>query len=298
MFNKKLLAERLGPLTKSKKLNDLKPVEKYIVSKCKKEGLAYSYDVIAEEMPYFKTMGYTEYGTNFMFQPLNLKLRVEQILEASNDDTSEVLDWVSYLKNNIKNKVANKYQNRQDNFIEFKEKDNLVILPGSNKIKTNCCINRLKSIAKEHKGNIYFKPHPITTHAVIGEIKDLFGEEAILPRDIDMYYFLEKAKKIYSTHISESVLYAIVLGKDVEPIDVYQNVHQGSFYSINNPLYDNQKNGIEWINKTFSSYKSGVINPNVDKDWKNKVDLYIEYIVAKREKYKGWFIDTPNKVKK
>lgn len=76
MFNKKVLAERIGPLKKNDKLNDLEQVERYVIKKCKELGFEHSYDVIAEEMPYFRTMGYTEYATNFMMQPLNLKMRI------------------------------------------------------------------------------------------------------------------------------------------------------------------------------------------------------------------------------
>jgi hypothetical protein len=298
MFNAKVLKQRIGNLKKSKKLNILEQVEEYVISKCKEAGLEHSYDVMAEEMPYFKTMGYTEYGTSFIMQPLNFKLRTEQISDAFYDnDSNDLLDWANYLKDNIINKTANKYSERNNEFGKYPHKNNLVVLPGSNKIKTHSCLNKLKAISTTHKGDIYFKPHPITTHAVIGELKDLFGEESILPRDIDMYYFLEKANKIYSTHISESVLYAVALGKEVEPIDVYNVMSRGSFFHLNEQLYDNQLLGKEWINKTFSSYKSGIINPSVDIDWKKKVDLYIDYIIKKRLKYKDWFISNPEKTK-
>jgi hypothetical protein len=75
MFNKKVLKDRIGPLKKNDKLSNLEQVERYVLRKCKENGLEHSYDVIAEEMPYFKTMGYTEYATCFMMQPLNLKMR-------------------------------------------------------------------------------------------------------------------------------------------------------------------------------------------------------------------------------
>ena len=297
MFNKKVLAERIGPLKKNEALTQLEQVERYVIQKSKELGLEHSYDVIAEEMPYFKTMGYTEYATNFMMQPLNLKLRMGQITDAYLDDVEDVSDWASYFKSNIENKFANKYQNRKEDFAAYEDKSVLVVLPGSNKLKTNCCLNKLIKISKEHKGDIYFKPHPITTHAVIGEIKDLFGEESILPRDIDVYHFLQKADTVYTTHISETALYSILLGKQVEPIDVYNNVHQGSFYTVNAPLFDNKDNGIEWVNRVFSSPKSGIINPKIDKDWKGKVDAYFEYIYAKREYYKGWYLSPPPKNK-
>lgn len=297
MFNKKVLAERIGPLKKNDKLNDLEQVERYVIKKCKELGLEHSYDVIAEEMPYFRTMGYTEYATNFMMQPLNLKMRMGQVTDAYDDNVEDVQDWASYFRANIEGKTANKYQERNEEFERYGNKSVLVVLPGSNKLKSNCCLNKLIAIAKEHKGDIYFKPHPITTHAVIGEIKDLFGEESILPRDIDVYHFLQKAEKVYTTHISETALYAIMLGKQVEPIDVWNNVHQGSFYTVNAPLFDNRDNGDEWVNRVFSSPKSGIINPAIDLDWRSKVDQYFEYIFNKRKYYKGWYLEAPRKKK-
>ena len=55
MFNKKELDSRIGPLKKDKKLYDLEQVEGYVIRKASENGLETSYDVMAEEMPYFKT---------------------------------------------------------------------------------------------------------------------------------------------------------------------------------------------------------------------------------------------------
>ena len=231
-------------------------------------------------MPHFRTMGYTEFATCFYMQPLNLRLRSEQLSDAWNDkcDKCEKGDYAGYLIDNVLKNQANKYLDREKQFAKYPPKDNIVILPGSNKIKTNICLNRLREIKKLHGDNVYFKPHPITTHQIIGELKDFFGEENILPRDVDMYYYMQKAKKVYTTHISESAVYAAVLGKRIEPIDIWNNIDHGSFACINNYLFTNQDNVKEYINRVFSSPKSGIINPAVDKDWKKKVDQYIEYI--------------------
>jgi len=248
-------------------------------------------------MPYFDTMGYTSYAGCFICQPLNLKFRTEQIDEAYEDET-EVLDWVGYFKQTIEEKQANKYQDRRKPKEGYKAKDYLVVLPGSNKLKKIICLNKLVKISKDHKYNIWFKPHPITKHQFIGELQDLFGEEAILHRDDDLYHFLVNAKKVYTTHVSESAVYALSLGKDIEPIEVWQEIHHGSFFHINRRLYDNKST--EWINKTFSSHKSGVFHPEIDTNWKEKVDKYIEYTCKKRDRFKGWFIDNrkPKKNKK
>jgi pterin-4a-carbinolamine dehydratase len=298
MFNNKVLKERIGPLKKTKNLDILEQVEGYVIRKSKENNLEHSYDVIAEEMPYFKTMGYTEYATNFYCQPLNSKFRTEAIIDAYNDEC-EIVDYASYLANNVKSKLSNKYTDRKQDFEKYEDKDYLVVLPGSNKLKQVACLNKLRKVKERHGDNIYFKPHPITTHAIIGEIKDFFGEDCILPRDIDMYYFLEKAKKVYTTHISESAVYSVALGKEIEPIDVWNQQHRGSFYAINHRLFDNQENGVDFINRVFSSSKSGFFNPNLEENWKHKVDQYFEYIISKRNKYRNWYIDdAPKKNKK
>jgi len=292
MFNRKELDKRIGPLKKNKKLYDLEAVEGYVIRKCSELGIETSYDVMAEEMPYFKTMGYTEFATNFYLQPLNLKIRNEQMMDAFNDNVKNPDDWSGYLVKNILDKNANKYQKRKEKFDDYPAKDFLVVLPGSNKVKTNVCLNRMKQISKSHGDNVYFKPHPITTHQIVGELKDFFGEENILDKNLDMYYYMQKAKHVYTTHISESAIYAAVLGKSISPIDVWNNIGHGSFACINNFLFTHQENTKEYINKCFSSPKSGIINPAVDKDWKGKVDKYFEYITAKRDVYQNWFIDS------
>ena len=292
MFNKKELAKRIGPLQKSKNLDDLEQIEGYTIRKCSELDIEYSYDVLAEEMPYFKTMAYTEFATNFYMQPLNVKLRNEQMIDAFNDNIKKPDDWSSYLINNVLKKFANKYKDRKDKTDKWPAKDYLVVLPGSNKVKTNVCLNRMKHISKQHGDNVYFKPHPITTHQIIGELKDFFGEVNILPRDIDMYYYLQKAKHVYTTHISESAIYAAVLGKGISPIDVWNNIQHGSFACINNHLFTHQDDVKKYINRVFSSYKSGIINPVIDKNWREKVDKYFDYICKKRDVYKNWFIDT------
>ena len=99
MFNKKELDKRIGPLKKNKKLYDLEAVEGYVIRKANENGLDHSYDVMAEEMPYFKTLAYTEYAGNFYLQPLNFKLRNEQLIDAYNDNSSEIVDYSSLLIN-------------------------------------------------------------------------------------------------------------------------------------------------------------------------------------------------------
>ena len=104
MFNKKELDKRIGPLKKDKQLYKLEQVEGYVIRKCSERGLESSYDVMAEEMPYFKTLAYTEYAGNFYLQPLNFKLRNEQLIDAFHcTEKYDEVDYADWLVNIIVN---------------------------------------------------------------------------------------------------------------------------------------------------------------------------------------------------
>ena len=139
MFNKTELDKRIGPLQKSKSLYDLEAVEGYVIRKCGEYGLEHSYDVMAEEMPYFKTIGYTEYAGNFYLQPLNFKMRNEQMSDAWHHNTKDVADYASWLVKNVVDKNSNKYKHRTEEIDKYPAKDYLVVLPGSNKLRENVC---------------------------------------------------------------------------------------------------------------------------------------------------------------
>ena len=240
MFNEKERRNRIGPLHKNDVLNPLREVEKYLIQKIKEYPTKISYDVIALEMPFFETIGYTEYGTCFIMAPLNIDIKMAQMREAYEDPDTKILDYAAYFIKNIKKQNANKYKNRKSVGTNYPDAGHLVVLPGSNKLKEKTCLNKLRYIKDLHDTDVYFKPHPLTKHVLVGELKDIFRDETVLPRDADLYEFLEKAHTIYSTHISESVLYASVLEKEIEPIDVFNQVQIGSFYHINHFLFECQ----------------------------------------------------------
>ena len=132
MFNPEVLHERLLDLKKSNALKHLEHVEKYAIDQIVKLGIEHSYDVIANEPPYFKTMGYTEFARHFMFQPLSLAFRDKMIDEAFYEGSENQLDYAGFLRANIKEKTVNKYQDRNNNFDNNPVRDYIVVLPGSN----------------------------------------------------------------------------------------------------------------------------------------------------------------------
>lgn len=285
MFNKKSVEERIGnKIQKSPSLNHLKDAEKYLSHLIKKYKIEMSYDVIANELPYYKTLNYTEWAHCMIVHPLQQELRMKQMTDAYNDDAEQKVNFVDYFKNRILSGQSNKYSHIHPDR-EHAPRENLVVLVGSNKLKERICLNKLKWIANKHEDDVYFKPHPLTTYQLVGELKDLFGDDRVLHRDADMYHFLVNAKKIYTSHMTESAVYAISLNKEIDPIDLYHKCEQGSFYHINKFLF-NEDNPQEWVNRTLNSYKCGIFNPEVDTDWKSKIEDYLEYTISVREKYR------------
>lgn len=289
MFDKASIKERVGgTIVKSSTLDHLRPVEKYFLSVLPKYKIKASYDVIANEIPYFQTMNYTEWAHSFIMHPLQQNARVKQMSDAYNDAAPIKCDYIQYFKDRLIKGQTNKYTHIKPDMVTV-PRTNLVVLVGSNKLKERICLNKLRWVKNLHKDDVFFKPHPLTTHQLIGELKDLFGAGTILDRDADMYRFLVEADVIYTSHMSESAMYATALGKQIEPIDVFNKVEQGSFYHINKYLFT-EANPQEWANQTFNSPKSGIINPELDENWQQKIREYLDYISAERDKFKNKYV--------
>ena len=69
---------------------------------------------MAEEMPYFKTMAYTEFATCFYLQPLNAKIRNEMMIDAWRDNVKDPVIGRHILYKILLIKKANKYDDRDD----------------------------------------------------------------------------------------------------------------------------------------------------------------------------------------
>jgi hypothetical protein len=292
MFNKYALEKQIGDMPKSKTLEHLKPVERYFLKEIKKLPLEQDYDVVANEVPWFRTISYTEFAHSFIMYPLAPIVRLRQIREAYDDAANISLDYISYFKDRITNNLANKYSHIKDSKIT--PRDHLIVPVGSNKIKETVCMNKLRYIINTHgEDEVYLKPHPLTTHQLVGELRDMLGESVVLNRDDDLYKLLLDAEVVYTTHRSESIVYAVALGKSVDCIDVYQKAHEGAFYYISNSIFNHGpkvENQQRFIQRAFNSFKSGVVNPELDENWKDRIDQYLKYIMDVREEYKNKYV--------
>ena len=298
LLDEKESRKRLGDLKKTDKIKLLKPVEDLLFEILAPTDIDVSYDVIASELPYFRTFGYTEWAGSLIIYPLCMKLRELQIIEAYGDKGGDV-DFVSYLKGQVEQGIANKYKDRKASD-GLEERENLVVLLGGNKLHKCVCLNKLKWVKSHYGHSIWFKPHPITEFKLIGELKDMFGENNVAHRDSDLYTMMAKAKRVFATHHSESVAFATALSKKVDPIDVYGERMKGAHSHVNAVLFDLEtvEERQEALNRIFNSYKSGIINPSIDVDWEKKLKNYITYMMGLRAKYQDQYVYEPKKEKK
>lgn len=291
MNNEKEKNNRIGPdLNKNNNLSFTKDVESYFLAQMKNYPTEADYDVIADELPFFKTFNYTEYAHCITIHPLQLELRVLQMDEAYEDNVEQTIDYIEFFKDRILNNDPNKYKDRKS-VEQYEPREALVALPGSNKLKDCICLNKLKYIRDIHGKNVWFKPHPMTQHKLIGELMDFMGEDKVLPRNVNLYDMMKSdtTKIVYSSTLSESGMYAISLDKQLEPTDVYNKMPRASFYHINKYLFF-KNNPKQWVNRVFNSYKSGIICPLADETWRKRVDSYLEYAHNVRNRYKNKFV--------
>jgi hypothetical protein len=288
MFNKASIQERIGDMRKSKTLNHLADCEKVFLKLAKRYKIETAYDVVANELPYFKTIQYTEWAHSFSMNPLQQMIRCKQVEDAYADNATIEADYMSYFKEKALSGTSNKYDHIKDHNVQPRK--HIIIPVGSNKLKETICANKLCYLRDKYENDIWFKPHPLTTHALVGELKDMLGD-IVLDRDINMYKLLAGCEHAHLSHMTESAVYAVALGKKIKPIDVYNVVHQGSFYHINKNLFNNP-DPAAWMQKALNSPKSGIVNPELQEDWELRMNMYFEYIMDLREQYKYDYVST------
>jgi len=285
----RMIKEKVGGLSKSDSLSFSEEFLDYLEDRIETFEFEYSYDVMANEMPFFKTIGFTEYANCILMFPLQPDLKVKQMKDALDCDSKSNLDYVEFFRDSILSKNANKYSDNVDNDVT-KPKSHLIALPGDNKLKKCVSLKKLTQINNQHKGDVLIKPHPMTNFSTIGEFMDRYGEAAVSKRGDDLYRLLKGCDTLHTSILSESAMYATVLDKGLEPIDVYHMAKRGSFFHINNMLFE-LGDPKSWINDTFNSPKSGVICPLLDSNWKKKIDDYLDYINGVRESYRDKYCE-------
>lgn len=251
-----------------------------------------SHDCVADENPYFKTINFTTYAGCFIMHPLAPKLAHQQMIDAIADMK---YDTISRYRNHFIDKINS---GKASKYLQVKQEPkklakDLIVLPGTNKVAEHISMFKLAKL-RDECDSLAVKPHPLTTQKELDELEVFFSKNKncyICDVNDDLYELLKGADRVHTTHMSESALYAAVLEKEITSIEKYRTISRASFYHINSFIFGKPKNTC-YVQPmlAFGSNLSGVVIPEVDDSWLDKIALYIEYIRETRNIYKGCYV--------
>lgn len=289
MFDETEINRRLSNIVNiNSDISKLKEVEEYLLLKAEHYEFDLCYDLSAPEKPFFDYLNYSNYSNFFMMRPLSPELANKQIIDSLAFEEPFNYNYVSYFISKVKQNNANKYTDMES--ITYTNYDAVVCLPGSDKLFDYVCFNKLKLIVEIHGKRAIFKPHPLTCEESLKKLtKNLPKLARISKPKENIYSYIKEAKYVYTSHWSETVLYASVLGADVEPIDTFQHRYLATYEHLNSHLFG-QVHVDKIINKIFNNYRSGFINPEIQTDWRYRIDKYLDYIASTRARFKTYYV--------
>ena len=291
-FQEGKFASKPEAIVLDKKYFHLFEVEKYLQTKSKKQlqkaGIELAYDVTAVEPLFFETINYTTYAGMLVMHPLNFELSMRQMYEAHSDGVGKEHKHIDHIKKQISEGNFSKYSFSQQK--EAKAKTALVVLAGANKLKKHCCVGKIEAVLNKFgRNNVLFKKHPVSHDDIYSELSEYLGGIHFADAHSNLFDLMCNSEYILSSFISESALVAKILGKTVDHMDLWQNRETTSFGHINYFLFS-MTNELNWLDQAFASYKSGVINPLVDADWRQKIDAYVDFMIEVRKNYKAGYL--------
>ena len=249
-------------------LLELNEFKKYLIPE-KYRGASFDYDIwfnTNANMTVHKWLYTDLLGKGIYFRisskPVNTRL-FHSIISSDIEIDEERIE-------KIKSNLQNKY-NLQWN-TEFHDK--VIFLPGSNLLSKRTVIDydRVKALVDE---GYKIKPHPITAHIFMAELRVKFGAENVLGKKQGGYELLLNCKEMATAQNSEMGLIALLLGKPIQlvsyPVDKREKnlLTYESFYE--SLAGTDAKNTIL---KLFSSKRSGIIF-NFDEDAKERLENYL-----------------------
>lgn len=287
LLDKEEKLKHIGPdLEYDPKIYDLQPIIDYFVEKCNKVGIEHSHDCTADEMTHWKTMNYTTYAGLFIMHPLCYSAQTFQMYDALTDKATNEghIDWI---RDNIRLGLGSKYQLKKPN--KYKDYKAIAILMGHNKYAQHVSKVKMSRLVHKFGSDLLIKPHPISNEKMIEEINNIKGDAQVADKDEDLYTLMDKAEYVYTTHISETALTGLIMGKKVSPIDPFKMRLRGSFSHINHFCFS-YDNPLDVVGTIMASPKSGIVHPEVDIDWKGKIDAYFDYSLRQRQLQQGHYL--------
>lgn len=294
MFDKDEMHARFGDYINNvrfEKYDHLLEVESFFLAEMQKYPTSPCYDRGAAEHPYFDNINYSNFSDFFIMKPMQPELSHIQVEEALIYGSKEPeLDFYTMYSERLTDGNLNKYTTDGRS---VKNCDAVVVLLGTNALENAVCRKKLQFIYREHGALAVYKPHPLTDFAnnsVEQHMKKMVHKHiTVADKDEDVYSYIKDADVVYTTHWSETAFHAACLGKRVEPIDKFNEKLHGSYGHINKHIFETDDPKYV-INKMLNSYKSGLVHPTYQSDWKERISKYLDYIHNKRLNYRTRYL--------
>ena len=153
--------------------------------------------------------------------------------------------------------------------------DKVIFLPGSNLLCKPDCID-IKRVDKLVKEGYIIKPHPITAHIFIAELRARYGYDKVLGKKEGGHELLLNASKIATAQNSEMGLMALLMGKPIQMVSFPVKEREKALLTYES-LYEGLAGtqATETILKVFSAKNSGMIF-NFDNDAEDRMERYLQ----------------------
>ena len=249
-------------------LLDLNEFKHYLLPD-KYRGAEFDYDVwfnTNENMTIRKWL-YTDFlGKGIYLRVTSKPVNTRLFHSIINSDIEIDEERIEKIKGNLQNKYSLQWNT------EFHEK--VIFLPGSNLLSKGTVIdmNRVRALVKE---GYKIKPHPITAHIFMAELRMAFGAENVLGKKEGGFELLMNCKEVATAQNSEMGLIALLLGKPIRLVSYPVEDREKNLLTYES-FYESLAgtNAKDTILKLFSSKRSGIIF-NFDEDAKERLENYL-----------------------
>ena len=231
--------------------------------------LAFEYDIWfnTNENYTIRKWLYTDFmGRGLYFRVPSIKINNRLFKSIVNSDIKIDEERIDKVMKNLQNKY---YLHPSEKFHE-----KVIFLPGSNLLCKPDCID-IRRVEKLVEEGYVIKPHPITAHIFIAELRAKFGYDKVLGKKEGGHELLLNATEIATAQNSEMGIVALLLEKDIRMVSHPVKKREKSLLTYES-FYEAVAgtDAKKTILKLFSAKNSGIIF-DFDEDADERLEKYL-----------------------
>mgnify|MGYP003325106076 FL=1 len=210
---------------------------------------------------------YTDFLGGGIFIRVNtIKINDRVMHSIADSDIKIDEERIDKVMKNLQNKY---YLHPSEKFYE-----KVIFLPGSNLLCKPDCID-IRRVEKLVEEGYVIKPHPITAHIFIAELRAKFGYDKVLGKKEGGHELLLNATEIATAQNSEMGIVALLLGKDIRMVSHPVIKREKSLLTYES-FYEAVAgtDAKKTILKLFSAKNSGIIF-DFDEDADERLEKYL-----------------------